>query len=86
MRKRGGVSVGGVYRETGRSFLGSARRCWTVDAVKTSVDGQAHAIITSLDFLRTQKTLSTAVLLDKSRYELLADDVVNQQAVLLDAR
>jgi hypothetical protein len=81
MRKRHEVSIGEIYREAGQSFLGAARRSWAVDEVRTSFDGQTHAIISSADFLRTRKTLSVAALLDKSRYELVPADVENRPAV-----
>jgi len=85
MHKRHEVFIGEIYRETGRSFLGVARRCWTVDEVRTSIGGQTHALISSVDFPRTRKTLSSAALLDKSRYELVPVDIENRPAVLLAA-
>jgi hypothetical protein len=70
MARRIEVKAGQNYRESGIGFLGSRRRLWTVAQVLKSIDGQAHAVIESADGDRTRKTISTHVLLDRSRYML----------------
>jgi hypothetical protein len=68
MRRRIEVKAGQYYREAGIGFLGARRRVWMVRQVLVSIDGQAHATIESVDIEHTVKTISTRVLLDRTRY------------------
>jgi len=72
MARMSEVSVGQQYREPARGYLGGVPRCWMVERVALGIDGQLHAVVSSVDATRTRKTLAVAVLLDRRRYQPVA--------------
>lgn len=73
MAKKSEVMVGQRYREASRGYLGGMPRCWVVERVSVGTDGKLYAVVSSFDATRTQKTLAVAVLLDRKRYQLVAE-------------
>jgi hypothetical protein len=73
MARKSEVKVGQQYREPSRGYLGGLGRCWMVERVALGVDGQLHAVVSSVDATHTRKTLAVAVLLDRKRYQLIAE-------------
>jgi len=64
-----GIAIGECYREAGLKVFARPASDWIVRAIYTARDGIEHArLVGALDHTR-QKTLSSDILVDRSRFE-----------------
>lgn len=62
------VTLGQRFRDVQRTMFGHAPPDWVVERVFSGVDGNQYAQVYRAADPKERKTLSTAILLDKSRF------------------